>query len=71
MKLVTEFISRAVEDNNIIIYYLKVNKNNMQKISKCGVYRDRDETVYCTINKCSKLSQKRHKIKVCSVGKGD
>ena len=44
----------------------------MQQNSKCWLYGDREETVNHIINKCSKLAQKKYKIRKALLGgKGD
>ena len=49
--------------------YIKARIDKMQQNSKCRLYGDRDETINCIINECSKLAQKEYKSRYERLGK--
>ena len=49
--------------------YIKTKINNTQQKRKCRICGERDETVYHSIDKCSKLVQKENKTMHDWVGK--
>ena len=53
----------AAQNNAIRTNYVKVKIYNMQKNSKCILYRDKDETINHTISECSKLTQREYKTR--------
>ena len=62
MKLKTESLLIAAQNDAIRIYFIKVKIVKTQKDNKCRLYSYREEMVN-PINECSRLTQKEYKSK--------
>ena len=59
----TESLLIAAQNNAIRSNHIKARIDKTQKISKCRLCGDRDETINHIISECSKLTQKEYKTR--------
>ena len=69
LKIETEFLLIAAQDNAIRTNHIKVRIDKTQHSSKCRLCDDRNETINHIISECSKLAQKEYKARPDWVGK--
>ena len=65
----TESLLIAAQDNAIRTYHIKARIDKTQQNSKCWLCGERDETINHIISECSKLAQRKYKVRHDCVGK--
>ena len=71
LKRETESLLIARQNNVIRVKYINAKIDKTQKNTKCRICDDRDKTIDHIISECSKLAQKKYKMRDDWVGKVD